>query len=128
MDILGLQPGPQKRLMVVSYNGFDLMPDDDMVLVARAWKEIRGDIYVSNMKFCYDEEGDTVYCLCYDDLHSRYFRGYRVRVRSIDFGMVEVKNTVPYPESFEDFIQIEVAETVLYLKYIYLLHCTFFNL
>lgn len=62
MEILDLEPGEQRRLIDVISNIMDMGVNDDVMLAARAIKEVRGSYYVKNMKFCYDEEDHTVYC------------------------------------------------------------------
>jgi len=72
-EVLDLEPGEQHRLIAVTNNLADMNVYDDVMLAARAWKEIHGPFYVKNMKFCFDEEDETVYCLAFKVGQASYF-------------------------------------------------------
>ena len=50
--------------------------------------------YVKNMKFCFDEEDETVYCLAFEDGQTSYFHGYQVSFGTRVFAMCQVKSIV----------------------------------
>jgi len=43
------------------------------------------------MKFCFDEEDETVYCLAFKEGQASYFHGYQVSVGTRVFAMYQVK-------------------------------------
>jgi len=94
MEILDLEPGEQDYLIVVRNTIADMNVYDDVMLAVRAWKKIHGPFYVKNMKFCFDEEDETVYCLAFEDLQASYFRGYQVSIGTGVFAMCQVKSIV----------------------------------
>jgi len=75
MEILDLEPSEQDCLIVVRNTIADMNVYDDVMLAVRAWKKIHGPFYVKNMKFCFDEEDETVYCLAFKVGQASYFCG-----------------------------------------------------
>ena len=112
MEILDLEPGEQHRVIAVRNNVANMNVYDDVMLAARAWKEIRSPFYVKNMKFCFDEEDETVYCLAFEDLQASYFRGYQVSIGTGVFAMCQVKSIVEKKKSFREFIDIPIGDKV----------------
>lgn len=112
MEILGLEPGQQCRLIAVRIDVPDIGVYDDVMLAARAWKEIRGAFYVKNMEFCFDEDFETVYCIAFEDAQARFFRGYQVAAGTADFAICKVKRIVIMMDSLQEYIDIPVANKV----------------
>ena len=111
MEVLDLEPGQQDRLMAVSSIAH-MGVYDDVMLAARAWKEIRGLFVVKNLKFCYDEYDDTVYALAFEAVQSSFFRGYQVSVGTGVLHICQVKRIKEMNDSFSEFIEISVSEKV----------------
>lgn len=93
----------------------DMFFDDEIMIVARAWKEIRGSYYVKNMRFCYDEYDQCVYVLAFEDGQPSLFRGYQVKIGTGNVVMSQVKSIICRNNSESEYIDIPVVEKVCLL-------------
>ena len=117
MEVLDLEPGQQDRLMAVRSSIVDMGVYDDVMLAARAWKEIHGLFFVKNPKFCYDEYDDTVYALAFEALQPSFFCGYQVSVDTGVLYICQVKRIEERNDSFSEFVEIPVSEKVCFVSF-----------
>ena len=129
MEVLDLEPRQQDRLMAVRSAIADMGVYDDVMLAARAWKEIHGLFFVKNLKFCYDEYDDTIYVLAFEALQPSFFCGYQVSVGTGVLHICQVKSIEKRKNSFREFIEILVTDKVCFMvRDIFIISFICFNL
>jgi hypothetical protein len=118
MEFLELQVGEQHYLMAAR-NMMKWKCEDKAITVARAAKQIGSKAFVKNIKFCYDEADETVYCLVHRDGQAAEKCHFCYHIAEETISFFEVKTILERKNSRRDFFDMEIRIRVCFLMFSY---------